>query len=104
MARIIWSFREYVEGSSNKAIELYNPTAGVIDLSQYQLRFYFNGSTNVGTTIALTGSLAAGATYVVADNGASADILAVTNQQSTASFLTATMRLNWLIKIKWLIV
>lgn len=78
---------EYVEGSSNnKAIELYNPTAGVIDLSQYQLRFYFNGSTNVGTTIALTGSLAAGATYVVADNDASADILALTNQQSTASF------------------
>ena len=78
---------EYVEGSSNnKAIELYNPTAGVIDLSQYQLRFYFNGSTNVGTTIALTGSLAAGATYVVADNDASADILAVTNQQSSASF------------------
>ncbi|MFA7519363.1 lamin tail domain-containing protein, partial [Shewanella sp.] len=78
---------EYVEGSSNnKAIELYNPTAGAIDLSQYQLRFYFNGSTNVGTTIALTGSLAAGATYVVADNDSSADILAVTNQQSTASF------------------
>lgn len=78
---------EYVEGSSNnKAIELYNPTAGAIDLSQYQLRFYFNGSTNVGTTIALTGSLAAGATYVVADNDSSADILAVTNQQSSASF------------------
>ncbi|MGL4749863.1 MAG: lamin tail domain-containing protein, partial [Shewanella sp.] len=35
---------EYVEGSgNNKAIELYNPTAGSIDLSQYQLRFYFNG-------------------------------------------------------------
>lgn len=78
---------EYVEGSgNNKAIELYNPTTDVIDLSQYQLRFDFNGSTNVGTTIALTGSLAAGATYVVADNDASADILAVTNQQSSASF------------------
>ena len=78
---------EYVEGSSNnKAIELYNPTANTIDLSQYQLRFYFNGSTNVGTTIALKGTLGAGATYVVADNDASADILAVTNQQSSASF------------------
>lgn len=78
---------EYVEGSSNnKAIELYNPTASTIDLSQYHLRFYFNGSTNVGTTIALNGTLAAGATYVVADNDASADILAVTNQQSSGSF------------------
>ena len=78
---------EYVEGSgNNKAIELYNPTANSIDLSQYQLRFYFNGSTNVGTTITLNGTLAAGATYVVADNDASADILAVTNQQSSASF------------------
>ncbi|MGL5905941.1 MAG: ExeM/NucH family extracellular endonuclease [Shewanella sp.] len=78
---------EYVEGSgNNKAIELYNPTSSSIDLSQYQLRFYFNGSTNVGSAISLNGTLAAGATYVVADNDASADILAVTNQQSNASF------------------
>ncbi len=36
---------EYVEGSSNnKAIEIYNPTEAAVDLSQYRLRVYFNGS------------------------------------------------------------
>ena len=78
---------EYIEGSSNnKAIELYNPTASSIDLSQYQLAFYFNGATTAGSTIALTGSLGAHSTFVLADNDASADILAVATQQSNASF------------------
>ncbi|TVP12788.1 ExeM/NucH family extracellular endonuclease [Shewanella sp. KCT] len=78
---------EYVEGSSNnKAVEFYNPTGAAIDLSQYQLEFYFNGSTSAGSTIALSGSLAAGKTYVVADNDAAGEILAVANQLSTASF------------------
>lgn len=78
---------EYVEGSSNnKAVEFYNPTGAAIDLSQYQLEFYFNGSTSAGSTIALTGSLAAGKTYVLADNDAAAEILAVADQLSTASF------------------
>ena len=37
---------EYVEGwSTNKAIELYNPTDSAIDLSQYRLTRYSNGST-----------------------------------------------------------
>lgn len=78
---------EYVEGSSNnKAIELYNPSAVSIDLSQYQLKFFFNGSTAAGTSIALSGMLNAGATYVIADNDASSEILAKTQLVSTASF------------------
>jgi uncharacterized protein len=78
---------EYVEGSSNnKAIELYNPTAASIDLNQYLLSFYFNGSTQAGSKIALSGVLAPGATYVIADNDASADILARANLISNASF------------------
>ncbi|QYK06725.1 ExeM/NucH family extracellular endonuclease [Shewanella zhangzhouensis] len=78
---------EYVEGSSNnKAIELYNPTAAAVDLSQYQLKFYFNGNTTAGSNIALSGILAPGATFVVADNDASADILSRTQLASNASF------------------
>ncbi|NMH64259.1 ExeM/NucH family extracellular endonuclease [Shewanella salipaludis] len=78
---------EYVEGSSNnKAIELYNPTSASIDLSQYQLSFYFNGNTQAGSSISLSGVLAAGATFVIADNDASADILAVADMVSNASF------------------
>ncbi|GGB58940.1 ExeM/NucH family extracellular endonuclease [Shewanella inventionis] len=78
---------EYIEGSSNnKAIELFNPTANTIDLSDYVLSFYFNGSTTASTNISLIGSVAANATFVVADNDASADILALAQQTSSASF------------------
>ena len=80
---------EYIEGSSNnKAIEIYNGTGTAVDLSasNYQLEFYFNGSTSALTTINLTGSLADGDVYVVADNDAVATILNVADLTSTASF------------------
>lgn len=78
---------EYIEGSSNnKAIEIFNPTDGDIDLSGYRLEIYSNGSTSAGTSISLTGTLASGAVYVVADNDANAAILAVTDLTSSSSF------------------
>jgi predicted extracellular nuclease len=62
---------EYVEGSSyNKAIELYNGTGTSIDLSTYELQYYFNGSTSPGRTIPFTGILSDGQTYVVAEDAA----------------------------------
>ena len=78
---------EYVEGSgNNKAVELYNPSEASIDLAGYVLEIYFNGSTTVGTSIALSGTIASHDTFVVADNDANAGILAVTDQSSTANF------------------
>jgi predicted extracellular nuclease len=78
---------EIIEGSSfNKAVEIYNGTGASVDLSAYSLEIYFNGSTSAGTTIALSGTLAHGEVYVVADNDADAAILAVADQTSTASF------------------
>ncbi|MBK8555621.1 MAG: lamin tail domain-containing protein [Lewinellaceae bacterium] len=72
---------EYVEGSSNnKAIEIYNPTAGSINLTGYQLRFYFNGAGTVGTTIILAGTIAAGDVWVVVNSAASAPLLALADQ------------------------
>ena len=65
---------EYVEGSSNnKAIELFNGTGAAVDLTAggYQLQLYFNGSTTA-TTIALTGSVAAGDAFVFASASAGA--------------------------------
>ncbi len=47
---------EYVEGSGfNKAIELYNPTANPIDLSNYRMAQYNNGSATPGVYSALSG-------------------------------------------------
>ncbi len=79
---------EYIEGSSNnKCIEIYNPTGSTIDLSGYDLAFFFNGGTNPSNfPIPLVGSLAAGDVYVVCDDGAAAAFLAVADLTPTRSF------------------
>lgn len=57
---------QYVEGSSfNKYIELYNATSETINLSEYTLETYFNGSTTAGGTFTLSGTLAPGAVIVI---------------------------------------
>ncbi|MCU4188085.1 lamin tail domain-containing protein [Flavobacterium sp. HXWNR29] len=72
---------EYIEGSgNNKAIEIYNPTAAPINLATYDLAYYFNGSATVSGTFALTGTIPAYGTHVVSNSGASAAILALSNQ------------------------
>ena len=61
---------EYVEGgSNNKALEVYNPTAGALELGSCEVRLYFNGGMAIGNTIPLAGSLAAGDVLVVCDDG-----------------------------------
>ncbi len=78
---------EYVEGSSNnKAVEIYNGTGASVDLSTYTLQYFFNGSTSAGNTITLSGALADGATYVVADDSADSAILAVANLADPGSW------------------
>jgi len=58
---------EYVEGwSNNKALEIYNPTNASIDLSQYFVARFSNGSTTAGAaqSVQLTGTVDAYGTYV----------------------------------------
>ena len=58
---------EYVEGwSNNKALEIYNPTSLPIDLSQYFVSRYSNGSSTatVSNSIQLSGTIAAHSVYV----------------------------------------
>jgi len=61
-------FSEYVEGSgNNKALEIYNPTASDISLSDYSIVRYSNGYTGPAKpkyTVALTGTIASHATWV----------------------------------------
>lgn len=70
-------FSEYLEGQTpgnNRALEIYNGTGATVSLTDYAV---VNGN---GTPLELTGTIANGATYVLANTGASASTLAVANR------------------------
>ena len=80
---------EDVEGSSsNKAIEIYNGTSAIVDLSAggYKIAMYFNGSTSAGLTINLVGSIPVGEVFVLANSGAVQAILNVADQTNGAGW------------------
>lgn len=80
---------EYVEGSSNnKALEFYNGTGAAIDLTagNYVVQMYFNGGTAASTVINLTGTVANGAVFVLANSAASFAGAPYVNQVSSFSF------------------
>ncbi len=80
-------FSEYIEGSSNnKALEIFNSTGTAIDLSAYSVQMYFNGSTTAGLTIPLTGTVAAGDVFVLAQSSSNSTILTQADQTSAASW------------------
>jgi predicted extracellular nuclease len=82
-------FSEYIEGTSNnKALEIYNGTGAAIDLAAngYSVQMFFNGSGTAGLTINLTGTVAAGDVFVLAQASASAAILAQADQTNGAGW------------------
>ncbi|MCB0509487.1 MAG: lamin tail domain-containing protein, partial [Bacteroidetes bacterium] len=60
-------FSEYIEGSSNnKALEIYNGTGVPVNLANYSIERYTNGSTTASLPIlTLSGTLADGDVYVI---------------------------------------
>lgn len=80
-------FSEYIEGSgNNKALEIYNNSNTAIDLSNYKVEMYFNGNTNAGLGINLTGSIPAQGVFVLAHGGANTTILAAANQTNSSGW------------------
>jgi predicted extracellular nuclease len=80
---------EYIEGSSNnKALEVFNGTGTAVDLAAggYTVQMYFNGAGTAGLTIPLTGTVAAGDVFVLAQASASAPILAQADQTNGAGW------------------
>lgn len=81
---------EYAEGSSNnKYIEIYNGTGTDVDLTNYTVGLYGNGSATVGNTIDLStikSTLADGEVIVIYNGGASD--AAITGSGGTTSTVT----------------
>jgi uncharacterized protein len=80
---------EYIEGSSNnKALEIYNGTGAPVNLASegYNVQMFFNGGTTAGLTINLTGTVANGDVYVLAQSSAGAAILAQADQTNGAGW------------------
>ena len=81
---------EYVEGSSNnKALEIYNPNAGMVDLTPYQLHRYNNGGTTSPDILDLQGMLAGYDVFVAVNpssSGVDAALLAVADTLDDITF------------------
>lgn len=83
-------FSEYIEGSSNnKALEIYNGTGGAVNLSEYTVELYSNGSTTTSNTLSLDSAaptLADGDVLVIANSSAVSAILDVADITSSVTF------------------
>ncbi|MCK4552558.1 MAG: lamin tail domain-containing protein, partial [Tenericutes bacterium] len=78
---------EYADGSSNnKYIEIYNGTGADIDLTDYKLVLYNNGTTDPGNTTDLTGTIAAGDVYIAYNSQAVATIVDAGDVTSTVTY------------------
>lgn len=80
-------FSEYLEGASNnKAIEFYNPLNVTVNLTDYVIYRYNNGSTMPNDSLFPQGTLAPGAVFVAGNPSAIAGITAVSDTLHTITF------------------
>jgi len=88
-------FSEYIEGSSNnKAVEIYNGTGASVDLSTYSVQLFSNGAATAGATLILSGTLASGDVYVIANTSSAAGITGVADVLVPTSGGTAVTNYN----------
>jgi len=75
---------EYIEGSSNnKAIEIFNGSGQIINLSDYTLIQYTNGGPTEAK-ITLSGTIEPGKTFVIANSSANARLKAMAERTTAA--------------------
>lgn len=89
-------FTKYFESSSGntKAVEIYNPTSSALDLSNLRVELFAAGATTPTASASLTGSLAAGKVYVIANTGVTdAAVKAAANLQSNVGFFSGAQTL-----------
>ncbi len=82
-------FSEYVEGSSNnKVLEIANFTGSSVNLSAYSIKKQSNGSGSWNSTLTLSGTLANGDVYVIANSSASSTAKAEADLTTSTGALT----------------
>ena len=82
-------FSQYIESNAgnSKALEIYNPTNAPMLLAGKRVVLYANGATTPTTTQTLTGTIAPGDVYVIANTGVTdAGVAAQTDLQSAVAF------------------
>lgn len=78
-------FSEYIDPASGntKVIEIFNPTDFTIDLSEYVLHKFVNGSpTSTSPALALTGMLLAGKTFIISHDQADSSVLVMADMKT----------------------
>jgi len=74
---------EYAEGGgNNKFVEIYNGTGSPVNLANYKIWLITNGGAWPEATLNLSGTLADGDTYVLANSGSIPAIIALADQTS----------------------
>ena len=80
-------FSEYIEGASNnKALEFYNPLDVTVNLTDYKIFRYNNGSPTPTDSLFPQGTLAPGAVFVAGNPSAIAAITGVSDTLHTITF------------------
>lgn len=81
-------YSEYYEGSygNNKYVEIYNGTGAAVDLSNYQVHRISNGGNWDEYTQVLSGTLADGDVFVIANSQSIPEILAETDLTSALAY------------------
>lgn len=77
---------EYVEGPSfQKALEIFNPTQFPVNLADYTIRNFSNGSAEFTSILQPIGTLAPGAVYIITNANASPELLAIADTTSSTA-------------------
>jgi len=89
-------FTKYFESSTGntKALEIFNPTTAAMDLSTIRVELFAAGASTPTSTASLSGSLAPGKVYVIANTGVTdATVKAAANLQSNVCFFSGAQSL-----------
>ncbi|OTG69648.1 nuclease [Acinetobacter sp. ANC 4218] len=80
-------FSQYIDGSSNrKGLEIYNPDGSTVNLADYEIQQFSNGSTTKSAAFPLQGTLASKTKYVIGRSELQTEIGSKVDQVAGLSF------------------